>query len=234
MPSEAANADIKKTPIIPENNKVVKVPGVQLEIPQGKDVVVRIPNIDQVYKGKIVGYDPYDYLIANVRLPSKIRQELTFGGQLILKYVHKGSVYGFRSAVMNAISSPTSLLFFEYPTVIEKIALRRTSRSNCSIDGLLQTVESEYDCMVVNVSETGCKISARAGTRDDLARTRVGEAMVISMNLGHLGNLKLPIAIRNLTLEKGILSMGAQFLDINKNEVDIVNKYLDKIAHFSR
>ncbi len=234
MPAEAANIEEKKPSMVPEDTKVVKVPGVQLEMPLGKEVVIRIPNVDQSYKGKIVGYDPYDYLIAHVRLPSKVRQELTFGGELILKYVHKGSVYGFKAAVMNAISSPVSLIFFEYPAVIEKIALRRTSRSNCNIDGLLQTLENEYECMVINVSETGCKISARAGTRDDLARTKVGETMVVSMTLGHFGTLKLPIAIRNLSLEKGILSMGAQFLDINKNEVEIINKYLEKIAKFSR
>ncbi len=234
MPAEAVNIESQKPPIAPENNKVVKIPGVQLEMPLGKEVVVRIPNVDQTYKGKIVGYDPYDYIIAHLRLSSKVRQELTFSGQLIVKYVHKGAIYGFKAAVMNAISSPTSLVFFDYPSVIEKITLRRTSRSNCNIDGLLQTLDNEYDCMIVNVSETGCKMSARAGTRDDLARTKVGETMVVSMTLGHYGTLKLPVAIRNLSLEKGILSMGAQFLDINKNEMKIINQYLEKIAKLTR
>lgn len=234
MPAEAANIEEQQTPVASTTNKVLKVPGVQLEIPLGKDVVVRIPSANQTYKGKIVGYEPYEYLIAQVRLPSKVRQDLALGGQLILKYVHQGSVYGFRAIVTNAIASPASLIFFEYPSIIEKIALRRSSRAMCSIDGLLQTIEDEYECMVVNVSESGCKISARAGTRDDLARTKVGETMVISMTLGHYGMLKLPIAIRNLTLEKGILSLGAQFLDINKSEMEVINRYLEKIAKFTR
>lgn len=213
---------------------MVKLPGVQLEIPMGKEVVVRIPGLEQTYKGKVVGYDPYDYLIAHVRLPSKIRHDLAYGGQLIIKYVHQGAVFGFRASVMNAISSPVPLIFFEYPDIIEKIALRRSSRANCSIDGVLHGMNEEYECMVINVSESGCKISARAGTRDELAQTKVGETMIISMTLGHYGQLKLPIAIRNLSLEKGILSLGAQFLDINKDEMAVINKYLEKIAKFTR
>lgn len=230
MPVEAVSQATTKSKASNGEGKIITLPGVQLEIPLGKEVIIRIPDVEQTYKGKIVGYDPYDYLIAQVRLPAKVRQDLTFGGQLIVKYVHQGAVYGFRAVAQNAINTPAPLVFFEYPSFIEKIALRRTSRSNCNIDGLLQTMDKEYDCMVINVSETGCKLSVQAGTRDPLADTQVGDTMVISMTLGHQGSLKLPIAVRNLSLEKGILSMGAMFLDINKNEVAILNQYLAKIT----
>ena len=234
MPPEAAPTETPRPTIVPEGSKVIKVPGVQLEIPLGKDVVIRVPGLEQSYRGKIVGYDPYDYIIASVRLPSTVRNDLTFGGQLVLKFVHRGTVYGFKAGVHNAITSPASLIFFDYPDVIEKIALRRTSRLKCNIDGQLQTLDNQFECMIVNVSETGCKISARAGSRDTLKTTKVGDTLVVSMTLGHFGTLKLPIAVRNLSREKGIMSMGAMFLDISKEEVGIIQKYLDKIARFTR
>lgn len=234
VPAEAASTETEKPTVAPKDTKVIKVPGVQLEIPLGKDVIIRIPGVEQSYRGTIVGYDPYDFIIARVRLPSKVREGLSFGGQLIVKYVNQGAVYGFKAAVHNSITSPASLVFFSYPAVIEKIALRRTSRADCNIDGLLQTLDSEHECLVVNVSETGCKISARAGTRDPITATKVDETMMVSMTLGHFGTLKLPIAIRNLSLEKGILSIGGMFLDIKKDEVKIINQYLEKMARFSR
>lgn len=234
MTAEATDIEKRPPPRGQGASKIVKIAGMQLEIPIGKDVVVRIPALNQTYKGKIVGCHPYDYVIVQVRMPSKVRQELTFSGQLVLKFVHKGSVYGFRASVMNAISSPTSLVFFEYPEVAERIALRRTSRTKCNIEARLETLDSEYDCMVMNVSETGCKISVRAGTRDDIRKTRVGEAMIVSMTLGQNGPLKLPFAVRNISQEQGILSMGAQFLDITADEVKAINSYLDKIRTYTR
>ena len=121
VPAEAASTETEKPTVAPKDTKVIKVPGVQLEIPLGKDVIIRIPGVEQSYRGTIVGYDPYDFIIARVRLPSKVREGLSFGGQLIVKYVNQGAVYGFKAAVHNSITSPASLVFFSYPAVIEKI-----------------------------------------------------------------------------------------------------------------
>jgi len=234
MPTQAKPLNTNQPTMAPSGSKVTKIPGVQLKISMGKDVVIRIPEVEQSYRGRIVGYDPYNFIIASVRLPSSVRKKLTFGGQLILKYIHKGTIYGFRTAVHNAISSPASLIFFDYPDTIEKIDLRRASRHKCSIDGKLHTTEDDYECMVVNVSETGCKISARAGTRDMLKATKVDDTMVVSMSLGTHGMLKLPIAVRNISLEKGIIYMGSMYLDIHKSEEKLIQKYLDKIQRLTR
>lgn len=220
--------------ISPEGSKVTKIPGVKLEVSLGKEVVVRIPGLEHNYRGKIVGLDPYDYIIANVRLPRATRKELSFGGKIILKYIHKGTVYGFRSHVHNAISSPAPLLFFEYPKVIERINLRRASRHKCSIYGGVHTTDGDFDCLITNVSESGCKISARASSRDPLSRTRVDDAMLVSMNLGNDGMVKLPIAVRNVSLKKGVLNLGTMFLDIQKEETQLIQNYLDKIERLTR
>nr|WP_321513532.1 PilZ domain-containing protein [uncultured Pseudodesulfovibrio sp.] len=220
---------------IPENTtlapatKVVVIPGVKMNITLGKEVVIRIPGTEQSYRGKIVGYDPYKYLIANVRLPSRIRQELALDGQIILKYFHQGTVYGFKATVQNAITSPSSLIFFDYPSVIEKIELRRKERTKCHIDGALHSSDGAHDCLIVNVSETGCKISTHAGSRDTLAATQVDDTLFVVMNLGADGTLKLPIVVRNAKREQGILTIGAMFLDIMKEEESRIRKYLTKI-----
>lgn len=235
MTAEAAkNLNTDQPTVAPEGSKVTKLPGVQLELSLGKDVVVRIPDVEQSYRGKIVGYDPYDYIIASVRMPSAVRKELPYGGMLILKYILRGTVYGFRTTVQNTVSSPTSLIFFNYPDVVEKIDLRRAQRNNCNIDGMLHTIEGDFECMVVNVSETGCKISAQAGTRDMLKNTKVDDTMVVSMSLGTRGMLKVPVAVRNMTLKKGIIYMGCMFLDIRPDEVDLIQQYRDKIQRLTR
>jgi c-di-GMP-binding flagellar brake protein YcgR len=210
--------------------RVSKVAGVHLNISPGKDVVVQAPGAEQGYRGRIVGYAPYEYIIAQVRLPSSVRKTLSFGGQVVLKYLHKGTVYGFRASILNSVTAPAPLLILEYPDAIEKIELRRNSRHRCQIDGLLHTSDAERDCLVVNVSEAGCKVSARSDVRDSLKAAKVDDVLAVSMNLGSSGMLKVPISVRSLSFEEGIVTIGSMFLDIRKEEVEMVQQYLEKIS----
>lgn len=234
MTTQTVQANGSNGTVAPNGAKVTRIPGVQLEVAPGKEVIVRVPGHAHSYRGRIVGFDPYDYLIAKVRLPSNVRNDLTFGGQLVMKYVHKGTVYGFRAEVHNVITSPAPLVFFGYPDSIEKLDLRQTARHKCSIDAVLHTTDDEVDCLVVNVSESGCKISARAGARDMLTNTNVDDALIVSMNLGKEGELKAAVAVKNIVKEKGIVTFGCMFLDISKQEMASIRTYLDKIASLSR
>ncbi|MBC15989.1 conserved protein of unknown function [Pseudodesulfovibrio profundus] len=228
MTSDTSSAG--NTASVPNDTKVTRIPGVKLDIPPGKEVILRIPGYEHSYRGTIIGLDPYDYIIAKVRLPSSLRKELKFGGEVVIKYVNQGTIYGFKAHVHNAISKPAPLIFFDYPDIIEKLPLRRTPRSQCSIDGTIHTTEEEIECMVVNVSETGCRVSARVDTRGVLRNTKVDDALIATMNLGSLGELKVAVAVKNIQQEKGIISLGCMFLDITDKETNAIQKYLDKLS----
>jgi c-di-GMP-binding flagellar brake protein YcgR len=220
--------------IAPAEAKVRKMPGVQLRVSLGKNVVIRVPGADCSYRGRIVGLDPYEYLIASVRMPARIREQLALGGEIIVKYIHQGAVYGFKTTTFNAITSPTSLVFFAYPSSIEKVELRRDSRTKCNIDGMLRSEEGEYECMIVNISATGCRATVRAGTRDPIARLEVGDPLVAIVNLGTEGTLKLPIVVRNIKREQGLHIIGAMFLDLNDIEEERIGTYLERMRRLSR
>jgi c-di-GMP-binding flagellar brake protein YcgR len=226
--------DAKQPAIAPSNATVAKIPGVKMSVAVGKEVVVRVPNVQQSYRGRVVGFDPYEYIIVSVRLPSKIRRELASGGQIVLKYIHKGTVYGFRAHVLDAILTPAPLIFIEYPSVIEKIELRREARSEVNIDAELHTNTAVHECLVVNLSTTGCKISARAVAKDPITATRVDDTMVVAFSLGPEEALKLPLAVRNIKRERGILTLGTMFLDLNSEEEDAISKHLEKVKRLTR
>lgn len=228
------NSSANNTSAAFKNAKITRVPGVKLDISPGKEVILRIPGHDHSYRGTIIGLDPYDYIIAKVRLPSSLRKSLKLGGEVVLKYVNQGTIYGFKAHVHNAISSPAPLIFFDYPDIIEKIPLRRTPRTKSNIDGILHTTDDEIECMIVNVSETGCKISTHAGTKGAIKNTQVDDALIVAMNLGSLGELKVAVAVKNIQQEKGIISFGCMFLDISDNEMQAIQKYLDKLSRLTK
>lgn len=224
----------KHSAIAPADAKVSKIPGVKASVAVGREVVIRVPGVAQSYHGRVVGYDPYEYIILSVRLPSAVRNDLADGGQLILKYIHKGTVYGFRTYAMDAIRTPAPLVFVEYPGSIEKIELRREARCEVNVDGELHTAAGPHECLVVNLSTTGCKISARARARDALSATRVDDTMVVSFTLGPEGALKVPLAVRNVKREHGIITLGAMFLDLNDKEEETIAGHLEKVRRLTR
>lgn len=216
------------------NGQITKMPGVNLEVALGADLVVKFPGRPQGYRGKIIGFDPYDYLAANVRLPSAVRKALTYKGTVVIKYVHEGTVYGFESVVLNHITRPAPLLFFEYPDTIEKLDLRKSSRTNCNIDGTLHSTDGDYDCLVVNASETGCRLSVAVKSRDPLTMTQVDDDMVVSFALGSLGSLKLPICVKNIETSGGVMLLGCMFVDIQEDEQQRITAYVERIAKLTR
>lgn len=221
------------SPTHPGGGRVGRVAGVHLDMAPGKDVAVHVDGLDQGYRGRIVGYEPYEYIIARVRLPSSVRRGLPGGGRVVIKYVHKGTVFGFRAGVLATLNSPAPLVVVEYPDAIERIELRRKARHRCQIDGLLHTPDNDRDCLVLNVSEAGCRVSARSDARDPLRRARVDDVLAVSMHLGASGTVRLPISVRSLGFEEGIVTIGSMFLDIRKEEVELVQKHLEKISRLT-
>jgi len=219
----------------PADNKITKLAGVNLGLALGSELVVIFPDTNTGYRGKIVGFEPYEYIVATLRLPKSVRSSLSYKGELIIKSLHEGTVYGFRSHMLNHITRPAHLLFFTYPDSLERLDLRKSSRTSCNIDGSIFTMEGkEYDCLVLNVSETGCKVAVSVNARDPLHTLETGEDLLVSMQLGNVGAVKLPVGIKNITKEKGNIHFGCMFLDINEEEKEQIAQYVDKIERLSR
>jgi len=216
------------------DKKVAKLAGVNLELTMGNELVVMLPGRPGGYRGSIIGFDAYEYIVANVRMPQAIRSSLSYRDEIIVKYLNEGTVYGFRSNILNHVTRPAPLVFFTYPNSIEKLDLRRASRFNCNIDGTIYTMEGKgYDCLVLNVSETGCMVAASANARDPLNNVDVDDDMLVAMQLGSLGTIKLPIAIKNISKEKGTVRFGSMFLDISDEERSLLIRYVEKIERLS-
>lgn len=216
-------------------NRIAKIAGVNLEVALESELVVMFPDAQAGYRGKIVGYHAYEYIIAAVRLPKSIRDGLSYKDEIVIKYLHEGTVYGFRSTILNHITRPAPLLFFTYPESLEKLDLRKASRTSCNIDGTIFTMEGKgYECLVLNVSETGCKVAVAVTARDPLNSLEAGGDMLVAMQLGSFGTLKVPVVVKNIVKEKGNIHFGCMFLDISEEEQERITRYVDKIERLSK
>lgn len=212
-----------------KDRRVTRIPGVKLDIGIGAELIISFPGIRHGYKGRIIGFERYQYLIASVRIPSDIRSQLKANSAVIVKYIHDGTVFGFRTDVLNHIITPAQLLFLTFPDQAEKLDLRKSSRAHCNIEGALYCYDEAHECLVVDVSGTGCRIAFSPKARDRLCQVEPGTTLVVNMMLGATGALKQPIMVKNIKRDKGTITLGCMFLDINSEEAVLISNYMDKI-----
>lgn len=86
---------------------------------------------------------------------------LHYGEQVVLRYLHEGTVVGFRSYVLNMVKEPERLLFIAYPSEIQQYALRRANRIKCTLPSQLFVQGEQLAAVLADLSETGCKCVIR-------------------------------------------------------------------------
>ena len=87
---------------------------IPLEI--GSQVKLEFPNLDVLFESVMVGMLQESCLIVTNPQPFSELEDLVGGEQrVIIKYVHKGREWMFKSQLLKAVDSPSQLLFFEYP-----------------------------------------------------------------------------------------------------------------------
>ncbi|MBN2333070.1 MAG: flagellar brake protein [Deltaproteobacteria bacterium] len=113
------------------------------------------------FKSFLVGMEEGRYMI--VKLPSAADPKalFTLDRSLVVRYLHRGSVFGFKSKVMGVIDSPAPLLFICYPEAIEDHNLRNFARIDCYLPARLQTGKLFFDCRIVDISKGGCQLAMK-------------------------------------------------------------------------
>jgi hypothetical protein len=129
--------------------------------------------------GKVEG----QYLVLRIIRPKSFDTlGFSYGDTVILRYLHAGVVYAFRTLVLNAVHAPESLLFVAYPQAhaVQHHPLRASDRLPCSLPVSLILGSTVSTALVVDLSQSGCQCvfplssdAADEGTPDELAGQEV-------------------------------------------------------------
>ena len=128
-----------------------------INIEYGCPIFIEINEQRKKLTSKIVGLEHKEYLI--IRAPAGIGSvlgKLNPGKIFVVKYVHRGIAYGFKTHVLTSITSPTSLLFIDYPKTIIEQGLRAENRYKCYLNCRVRTDKFESLGAVVDISMGGC------------------------------------------------------------------------------
>lgn len=225
----ATDGDNRNRPFAP-SQKVSRLAGANLTLELDSRVRATLGCSGRRLEARVVGLDPYAYIILRVRLAGQETARLSLDDRITVQYVHEGSVYGFRSCVSNHIRTPAQLLFVEYPDSLEKLDLRREERVNCSLQASIFGAYGEHKCMVQDLTTGGCRISVRTKANYSIRRISVDEELSLLMDLGEFGRVKTPVSIRNVNCERGVLYLGTMFTDLSDNERDKISFFVDELS----
>ena len=108
--------------------------GKRIALEVGVDIHLKLDGVGFPIQSTVVGMEADEYLI--IKSPKAfvaIKHKCVPGSEMIVRYLYKGTVYGFQTKLIEYITSPTKLFFLDYPRIIEHHDLRQEKRFPCHL-----------------------------------------------------------------------------------------------------
>jgi len=196
---------------------------------------VQIQDYPNRLKSYLVGREEGRYLI--LKMPSVIgnpEEIFAKGKELTVRYVHQGSVFGFRAPIMLTILDCFNVIFIHFPKAIEDYNLRTHKRFECSLPARLEVItrhqnrQLRFKGIIGDISKGGCKATITMQELEWVKEPlKIQSVIEIYLALpGIEGELFLQGAVRSMTQDDKGLALGVQFVDLSGKSQTQLNKFL--------
>ena len=145
---------------------------------------------------------------------------------LVLRFLHEGVVYGFRTAVSRLVTDPEYLVFVLYPRLVEHISVRRELRTLCRMPCLVAYAGGDAQPgLMLDVSAAGCRVVGPFG--QDEASPSENLAVTVTLVLpGQVEPFHITGVVRRLSSREEGSVLGIAFDQEQRNLYDILDSYL--------
>ena len=203
--------------------------GKRIPLEIGSRLELEFPHLDSLFESVMVGMLRDNYLIVTNPQPSADMADLVGGEQrVIMKYVHKGRVWMFKSQLLKAIDSPSQLLFFEYPGVIHYHELRKAKRSSIFIPSTIHiNDQQELYGTLVDLSTTGGLYHIKHKKDIALPQIDMHTAVLLRCLLpGIKEEQQINGRVRNIQIDLAEARIGIEFINLQPHLADSIGQYL--------
>jgi len=195
----------------------------------GSRVQLEFPHLDSLFESVMVGMLQENYLIVTNPQPSADMEDLVGGEQrVVVKYVHKGRVWMFKSQLLKAVDSPSQLLFFEYPGVIHYHELRKVRRTVIFIPSTFQiNEEPEIYGTLVDLSTAGGLWQIKHKNDTPLPQIDINTSVQLRCLLpGVKEEQQINGRVRNMQIAPAETRIGIEFENLQPHLADTIGQYL--------
>jgi c-di-GMP-binding flagellar brake protein YcgR len=200
-----------------------------INVEWGMPLMIRIEGLSESIRSAVVGMERGVYLICDAPAVPGLWAKLRDHNQIIVRYVHRGAVYGFRCTLLSLMNEPFRLMVVSYPDNIEVIKLRKQDRVPCLAAASLELNGMTFKGLARDITMEGCGIAFSNTSEDRLLElTPPIEAALAIQLLG--SQVKAGVEVVNIRKYHGKVIVGSLFKDPGSDALDDIRAYIATIA----
>jgi hypothetical protein len=196
----------------------------------GTEIQLEIDGVASRLQTQLIGIDTDRILIVKTPTMSQIggiNVKLFAGNRVIVRYVFEGVVYGFETAIVEAISSPLRLLFLAYPKLVTARTIRSNPRVNTSLPARLKAGETGADGTITDISISGCQLEIRRDHLPATAGLEVDADVDLTLQLpGVGGDFQIRGKLRSLRTGERKVEAGISFGELEEQVQLAIDAYV--------
>ncbi|MBW1634957.1 MAG: PilZ domain-containing protein [Deltaproteobacteria bacterium] len=195
----------------------------------GAEVKIEFPCIKTPRESTIIGMLKDQFLILSTPPSfSTLEKLISSEHRVIVRYLQEGRLWMFKSRLLNAIDSPSRLLFLEYPAVVHYHELRKTKRTAIFIPCTFhQPNELELYGALTDLSTGGglCQIKNRPEA--ELQGIEIGSPAQLRCLLpGTREEQKIGCTVCNMKKDSTATMIGVEFVNLQPHIIETISRYL--------
>lgn len=213
------------------NQPQTSIPLSHLVIAAGNVVAIQRVGEETRVRAEVLGAVPDAYIALRYACGSPRSRAAGFlnlraEDSLILRFVHEGVVYGFRTAISRLVTDPEPLVFVRYPRFVEQVSMRRELRLSCRMPCLVTADGgSAQPGLMLDVSAAGCRVVVR----HDHNEAAPPEGLPVTVTLAlpdQTEPFSAPGEVRRLTDEVEERALGIAFNHEQRELYEVLERYL--------
>ena len=197
----------------------------------GTQLQIEIDGVDFNFKSTLIGIEPDKYLIINAPVTSpygSIKHKYFRGNKIIVRYLYKGTVFGFQSELVKDIYTPLKLLFVKYPEIIEEHNLRSRERIDCFLPIKIKIKSEERDGVIIDINKGGCCCVSKEAVKDkELLSVEIDDQVTLRCQFPQIEGEQVILGkVKSIRRDKKQMTLGIMFHEIEREIKDIIDQYV--------
>jgi c-di-GMP-binding flagellar brake protein YcgR len=195
----------------------------------GTILEIQIEGIKSRLKSELFAIEEGNYLIIKLspfQSLANFTKLVYVGTVIIIRYIHRGTLFGFKSRIKHVMIEPAKLIFIEYPEKIESKELRVHKRLDCYLPANVRIEDNTIAGTITDMSREGCQFTVKTvniGKSADLLQ--IDNEIVVSLQLpGVEEKLTITGKQKNIKKDKDNVNIGVLFSDMS---IEVQEKLYD-------
>lgn len=200
----------------------------KLPLSLGMEFMVEMAGITRTTY-QLVGSLENQYLILKPesQMIQSVMINLKPGTQLVVRYISKGKIIGFRSSILVHTTVPDKLVFIKYPIEFAEHNVRSAPRIECLLPAKLIRFNSNLAGTIVDMSFSGCSWRSSNITYQRRDEYSFSESLKLIIAFpGVPKPLSLKCKYKNTTQDNELMCLGLEFLELADTDNKILVDYL--------